>query len=371
MRKIEFKNGMGWKKVISHIYDKSGKLNKKVLLKEKDSQGDYSVILGETDHHLCFSNSITKRTSAIYPGNISIGIKHEFNDNKKEPLTYLFSNENIKTGRVENFELKDSKNLSYRSDYSKKISVYIPNDYDGTTPYDVLYFFDAQNLFSNAGKYTDKGDPYGSWQLDIVLSELHRQHGTNIIVVGIDNADEYRSHELFMNPADFGELSVIAKNIPNDDFSKGYLDRLLSFMVNTLHNFIKERYCIKEDNIGIGGSSMGGIAAFYCGIKELGFYKYVLSYSPAFGLYKLDAFDNYFRKLNFIKNKEILPKIHIYCGGGDSLEKMLLPSAKKMKPLMEKHGYPENLIFETFDKRKKHNEESWRLILPESFSLLL
>ena len=83
MRKIEFKNGMGWKKVISHIYDKSGKLNKKVLLKEKGSQGDYSVVLGETDHHLCFSNSITKRTSTIYPGNISIVIKHEFNDNKK------------------------------------------------------------------------------------------------------------------------------------------------------------------------------------------------------------------------------------------------------------------------------------------------
>ena len=51
----------------------------------------------------------------------------------------------------------------------------------------------------------------------------------------------------------------------NDNFSVGYLDNLSDFMMNTLHSFVKEHYKVKEDNIGIGGSSMGGIAAFYCG----------------------------------------------------------------------------------------------------------
>ena len=116
---------------------------------------------------------------------------------------------------------------------------------------------------------------------------------------------------------------------------------------------------------------MGGIAAFYCGLKELGFYKYVLSYSPAFGLYDMSAFDNYFAGREFDSNKDLLPKIHIYCGGGDMLERMLLPAAKGMKKLLTKHGYSEEKIFETYDMKKPHNEESWRLILPESFSLLL
>lgn len=307
----------------------------------------------------------------FYPGKLEIGVTYEKNHNMGQNLAYLSIPDADVTGIVENHVLKDEKNLSHREDLSKKISVFLPESYDGTTPHDILYFFDAQNLFANAGHYTDNGDPYGSWQLDLVITALHRQFGHNIIVVGIDNADEYRSQELFMNPSDFGELSPLATAIPEDDFSRGYLDGLSAFMINTLHPFIKEKYCVKEDNIGLGGSSMGGIAAFYCGLRELGFYKYLLSYSPAYGLYEMSAFDNYFKSKNFIENADALPKIHIYCGEGDPLERLLIPSTKAMKNLLVSHGYDGEKIFETYDEEKPHNEESWRLILPESFSLLL
>ena len=116
---------------------------------------------------------------------------------------------------------------------------------------------------------------------------------------------------------------------------------------------------------------MGGIAAFYCGLQAEGFYKYVLSYSPAFGLYEMSAFNGYFAKKNFNQKDDILPRIHIYCGGGDDLEQMLLPSSRNMKSLLVSHGYNADKIFETYDDEKPHNEESWRLILPESFSYLL
>ena len=80
-----------------------------------------------------------------------------------------------------------------------------------------------------------------------------------------------------MNPADFGKLAPLATAIPEDDFSNGYLDGLCTFITTTLHSFIKEKYIVQEGNIGIGGSSMGGIASFYCGIREMGFFDYVLS----------------------------------------------------------------------------------------------
>ena len=307
----------------------------------------------------------------FYPGKLEIGVAYKKNHNMGQNLADLSLPDSDVTGRVENYVLKDEKNLAHREDLSKKISVFLPESYDGTTPHDILYFFDAQNLFANAGHYTDNGDPYGSWQLDLVITALHRQFGHNIIVVGIDNADMYRSQELFMNPPDFGELSPLATAIPEDDFSRGYLDGLSSFMIHTLHPFIKEKYCVKEDNIGLGGSSMGGIATFYCGLRELGFYKYLLSYSPAYGLYEMSAFDNYFKSKNFAKCQDILPKIHIYCGEGDALERLLIPSSKAMKNLLISHGYDGEKIFETYDEKKPHNEESWRLVLPESFSLLL
>ncbi len=301
---------------------------------------------------------------------LSVEVEYRFNERMGKNLYYLHSKYITRTGRVENHILRDEKNLAHREDKSKKISVFIPDSYDGVSPHDILYFFDGQNLFCNAGEYTENGDPYGSWQLDIVISELHRQYGKNIIVVGIDNADMYRSQELFMNPARFGELSDFAKT-PDGEFSNGYLESLSSFMVTTLHSFIKENYCVKDDNIGIGGSSMGGIASFFCGLYEMGFYNYVLSYSPAFALYEMSAFEHWFKMIDFKKYTDKLPGIHIYCGGGDELEEQLLLGAKAMKVMLVNHGYNENKIFETYNIEKPHNEESWRLILPESFSYLL
>ena len=369
MKKIYFQNSKKWQSINADIYAADGKLCKSVSLGEGGDSLELSLDLDQSDNHISFYNG-DDRTSKVYPGALSIGVDYRYNEKMGRDLTYLCSSAPTKSGRVDNYRLIDEKNLSYRDDKSKKISVFVPESYDGITPHDILYFFDGQNLFGNAGEYTENGDPYGSWQLDIVLNELHRQYGKNIIVVGIDNADMYRSNELFMDPKWFGKLSPLAFAIPEDDFSFGYLRRLSSFMVSTLHNFIKEKYCVNTNNVGIGGSSMGGIASFFCSIFELGFYKYVLSYSPAFGLYEMEAFDEWFKKIDFRKYLDLLPKIHIYCGGGDMLEEQLLPSSKEMKALLIKRGYEGTKIFETYDMEKPHNEESWRLVLPESFSCL-
>ena len=78
-----------------------------------------------------------------------------------------------------------------------------------------------------------------------------------------------------------------------------------------------------------------------------------------------------FSKKNFKENLDALPKIHIYCGVGDPLEELLLPSSKDMKNTLITYGYSSDKIFETYDEEKPHNEESWRLILGESFTKLL
>ena len=370
MNKIYFRNSMNWKSVTAVLCDKSEKIKHKISLSERCENGDFVLDFDNKKYdHIYFTGGVGKKTSKIYPGAISLGVEYKNNENMKRPLTYLFSKDIPTTGRVDNYVLRDEKNLSHRDDESKKISVFVPSSYDGKTPHDILYFFDAQNLFCGAGDYTENGDPYGSWQLDTVLAQIHAQYGKNIIVVGIDNADKYRSNELFMNPDEFGKLSLLATAIPEDNFSTGYLDGLADFMRDTLHPFVKEKYCVSEENIGIGGSSMGGIAAFYCGVRDEEHYSYILSYSPAYGLYEMSAFESWFEKKNFVSCKK-LPKIHIYCGRGDVLETQLIPSSKKMKRVLAKYGYPADKIYETYDSAKPHNEESWRLVLPQSFEYL-
>ncbi len=369
--KIYFRNSKNWSDPYAVLFNTDESVNTKIKLDLTDD-GDFELEFDNARYdHLCFIGDEGEKTGKVYPGKLSIGVEYKQNDKMGRDLTYLYSKESNRSGKVESFELSDVINLAHRKDKSKKISVFLPESYDGKTPHDIMYFFDAQNLFCGAGDYTENGDPYGSWQLDIVINEFCRQYAKNMIVVGIENADEYRSNELFMDPELFGELSPLATTIPEDNFSKGYLDGLSTFMTHTLHSFIKENYCVDESNIGIGGSSMGGIAAFYCGLREMGFYKYVLSYSPAFGLYENSAFENYFARLGFEKNLSKLPHIHIYCGCGDQLEQSLMPSAVAMKDLLIKNGYSSELILQTFDKEKPHNEESWRLILPQSFNMIL
>ena len=81
--------------------------------------------------------------------------------------------------------------------------------------------------------------------------------------------------------------------------------------------------------------------------------------------------ENYFEKQNFLDHIDSLPKIHIYCGEGDPLERLLIGSSKEMKGTLIRYGYPEEKICETYDLEKPHNEESWRLILGDSFTKLL
>lgn len=377
MNNIYFRNSKKWWKVYATLLskDETQKETIKLSRKNRDKEKNYIIEFDNSKYdHLYFHNSLNekKKTSKIFVGNSNIGIEYKRNKKTKKNLTFLYNKEDKNTGKVDTYILEDKKNLKHREDKSKKVNVFIPNSYSKDVPHDILYFFDAQNLFSHVEKYTDRNDPYGGWELDVALNSIYHQYGKNIIVVAIDNADEHRENELFMNPKKFGKLSILATGgIPGEHFAKGCLDELSSFMIDTVHPFIKEKYNVKEDNIGIGGSSMGGIAAFYCSLRELGFYKYVLSYSPAYGLYEMSAYEKYFKKLDFKNNIDKLPKLHIYCGSNDPLEKSLLIASQEMKSVLVKHGYSKELIYETYDLDKIHNEEAWRLILLDSFTFLL
>ena len=377
MNNVYFRNSRHWLNVYATLLskDEKEKVTIKLLRKNRDEDKDYVVEFDNSKYnHLYFHNSLSekKKTSKIFVGNSTIGCQFKYNRSQKRGLTYLYSKEDKITGRVDTYTFNDEVNLAYREDQEKKVNVFIPSSYNENIKHDILYFFDAQNLFSRAGEYTNNADPYGGWQLDIALNSIYHQYGKNIIVVAIDNADKYRSEELFMDHTVFGKLSSLATgDIPEEIFRKGHLDELSTFMINTVHPLIKEKYSVKEDNIGIGGSSMGGIAAFYCSLKELGFYKYCLSYSPAYGLFELNAYEDYFKKLNFKKNIKKLPKIHIYCGSNDPLEKQLEVASRKMKEILVEYGYDDKLIYETYDIDKVHNEEAWRLILLDSFTFLL
>lgn len=355
MPKIYFKNNGNWSKVYYHLVTKTK--NIKCLLtsdfvevENDDLDENSSIVFYRTK----------KKTDIYYIGNVDIGIKYEYNKKTKKFVTYLFNPYQDDIGHVDTYTLVDHKNLAYRGG-EKVVNVFIPANYNPNKKYGLLYFYDSQNLFRNNPIYTTKNDPYGGWQLDEVLSCYNK----DIIVVGIENADEYRERELSFKVKD-KSYATIFDNQPTDAIN-GKLECLLSFVHETLHPFIKKSYSIDEENIGVGGASCGGIAAFLTGVTYPERYKYVLAYSPAFLLYSDKYWIEFFKNMKYEK----LPKIHIYSGSNDNLEIVIYETTKVVKPKLVAHGYPEELIKETYIKEFLHNEIAWRLVLPTSFDFLL
>ncbi len=259
-------------------------------------------------------------------------------------------------GRVQYVTLTDSKNLTYIANRQKKISVYTPRGYSAAKRYGVLYMFDSQNLYCAASGIQPSHDSYGSWAVDVAVNNLVNNGADGVIVVAIDTTDGHRDSELTMS-RDFGTLTSLADN---SAFYDGKLDELGNFMKETLMPYIKAHYSVDDgvSKTGICGSSSGGLAAYYLGLRDNDLYGYIGALSPANGLFTDGDFTRFYASKNFGRNK---PKVYVYCGKDDGgLEDMLYPAASKIKKLTS-YGFAAAAITENYVSGATHNESYWRI----------
>lgn len=263
-------------------------------------------------------------------------------------------------GRVEYFNIPDTKNLKYLPNSSKKISVYTPPNYTPTKKYGVLYMFDSQNLYIAATGKEKNHDKNGSWAVDVTVTNLVKNGGDGVIIVAIDNTDGYRDAELTMSQS-FGTITNLADN---DDFYHGKLDELGNFMKETLMPWVSKNYSVdsSREKTGIAGSSSGGLAAYYLGLRDNDLYGYIGAFSPANGLFTTSDWTRFYRNKDFSAGR---PKIYVYCGEkGDGLEAMLLPETKRVKNLTG-YGFAASDITEYYLENGAHNESFWRIAFAE------
>lgn len=269
-------------------------------------------------------------------------------------------------GKVQTITLTDTKNLSERGG-SKKVHVYLPAGYQTSgEDYGVLYMFDGQNLFESQSGYTCSASQ--SWLVDNAITAFMQNGGKGVIIVGIDNGDMHRDSELTQS-LEFGKLTPLgAPDYGN--FTKGRLDKIGNFMQESLIPYINKNYRTKTDreNTGIAGSSSGGLASFYLGLRDNETYGYVGTFSPATSLFYKDSWDKFLSQ----KDLSLPQKMYIYCGReSDSLENMLYSSTDTtiattvtLKDLLLKHGYTGE-IFESYTSKANHNETFWRIAFAE------
>lgn len=318
-----------------------------ISLFEKENQIDH---LKDDIKYFYIKYNKKKTETIIRSDNIEI---LEFSYNKRRKCFDVSLNSHKEYGTINN-EIDNSTCFKYRK--NKKITYYFSKDFKNE---DVHLFisFDSQNIFTikNVGPYTRKNDPYKGWQIEVPMAIS----GKNFIVMGMENADKYRTNEL--TPKADNNMVRVKED---KDLFNGRLDILGEFIKDKIYEIANE-FNIKD--VSIMGSSMGGMASFYLGLKYPEIYDYIYTFSPANGLLKDSFWKKFYQNIEINQNQ----KMYLFFGGNDNLERALKDMAKNLTKDLFKAGFNQNNIYTYYDNSLKHNEISWRYAFNYFFNICM
>ncbi len=151
---------------------------------------------------------------------------------------------------------------------TRPIHIYVPDDYQTSNrKYPVLYMFDGHNLFDDALATYGK-----SWNLANQVILNHKE----LIIVG-----QECNHEGYSR---LDEYAPYPLNDPDIGYFEGHGRDTMDFLVDTLKPYIDAHYPTLRDRkyTWIGGSSCGGIMAYYAGIAYSSVFSKAVCVSPYF-----------------------------------------------------------------------------------------
>lgn len=243
----------------------------------------------------------------------------------------------------------------------KNIYIHTPKDYkkNSKKKYPVIYMTDGQNLFEQGATQ------HGCWNVAESVRAMQKNAGKSAVIVGIDDSTSNRDSELTPN---IGKV-VDVSGVDGGNFENGTGKYYSDFVVNTVMPYIEKNYNVYTDakHTAVAGSSSGGIESFYIGMEHPDKFGTIGALSPAFGLYDDATWVKYLKSKN-LKNK---PKVYIYNGEADDLEKYLKTGAVSMVDNLKKVGYKDKDITLRLYKKGVHNEKYWRAVFPEFLKLFL
>lgn len=146
------------------------------------------------------------------------------------------------------------------------IDIWLPEGYDASCSYPVVYMADGQNLFDKSLSFSGV-----AWEVEDKITQLagSGKIPRPAIVVGICNRGAYnlREEDYFPEKA--------LENIPADEWSRTYLpknfckdcrgDEYASFVARDVKRFVDDRYSTlqEREHTFTMGSSMGGLISLY------------------------------------------------------------------------------------------------------------
>ena len=281
-------------------------------------------------------------------------------------LSYAHSVPKVSSGSIKRIE-----NFKSRFIASRNVDVWLPEGYNTSTKYNVVYMHDGQMLFDSTQTWNKK-----EWKVDEVFSELIKEKRIeNCIVVAIWNNGNERISEYFPDKI-FNQLEDVIKKKFSEKYCNGKSvngDNYLKFIVTELKPYIDNNFSTKKDkdHTFMIGSSMGGLISVYAICEYPDIFGGVACMSTAW----LSFFEpNYaIPSATFEYLKKNLPspsghKIYMDYGTGESDKEYILTQSF-IDLLAKGKGYNENSYLSKVYDKAIHDEVSWskRLNFPIEF----
>jgi hypothetical protein len=262
------------------------------------------------------------------------------------------------------------RNENFLVQKNRKIRIWTPDSYDkkAKTPYNVIYMFDAQNLFDEATSFA------GEWHIDEAIDGIeYEDHIRPSIVVGLDNSSDRMSEYL----PKFSRVAI------NEFGYKGATT--LKFLVEQVIPFIEENYNVGKTRgfRSLGGSSMGGLMALAGAIFYPKEFSKIYAFSNAFPVFKYgegetnpveggigddSAFNFVVRELS---KPQMINRFRLaLSSGGQGIESNYWAYVPELKRRLVLNGWDANNIASFQDANLEHNEYQWSHFFPEAYRFM-
>jgi predicted alpha/beta superfamily hydrolase len=233
----------------------------------------------------------------------------------------------------------------------RSVRVYLPRAYDPEVPSLALYMFDGQNVFDDAPSFC------GGWHLHEAIEKLAGSGGRGRpvpvppVVIGIDHGGAERVLELSPFPFEGEEPKI---------------DLFLDWVTGSLMPALNAELRLIPGPVGavVGGSSMGGLAAFYAHLKHPEAFGGAMVMSPSFWV----AGNKILEWVVDQPTPEV-SRIYLDCGAREG-RGSLLPLVAAMAAHLASRGYEDDRLLWRPDAKGVHNEASWRRRLPKALRFL-
>lgn len=275
----------------------------------------------------------------------------------------------VNSGTIQRFE-------NFKSNYiqNRNVDVWLPNNYNPSKKYAVLYMHDGQMLFDSTTTWNKQ-----EWKVDETMGLLI--DGNEIIptiVVGIWNSGTTRHADYFPEkPIAYLPQRIKDSLINKELLGEARANEYLQFLVTELKPFIDSSFSTYTTSkyTFIAGSSMGGLISWYAISEYPNIFGGAACLSTHWiGVYreKSDVIPNAFIK--YAKQKLPNPTNHkLYFDYGTvTLDSLYPKHQKKIDVVMQQKGFKrnKNWITKAFEG-EAHTEIAWanRLAIPIRFLL--